>query len=33
VTQRLPRIRRTPIPVDAVIVVRGEELAADDSAI
>lgn len=31
--ERVPRIRRTPLPVDAVIVVRGEELIDDDSAL
>jgi hypothetical protein len=31
VSERTPRIRRTPLPDDAVIVVRGEDLVDDDA--
>lgn len=32
-TERVPRVRRMPIPIDALIVVRGEDQVEDDSAV
>lgn len=32
-TERVPRVRRMPIPIDALIVVRGEDHVEGDSAV